>query len=129
MGLTISPEDGETEVFGKAVSELQNGISVTRDAISGTLNYVEDYTEFSGDPELQEGNYLALKVGGVSVDDVVTVELVGGHSGPVTLDEDRNIVIRIEDTSVQTAVKVTVTDGTDTVTKTFDTRGLTLLSE
>lgn len=77
---------------------MQSGVSVEDDEIVGTLNYVTGYTGFSGDPALQEGNYLALKFDTDDEDDVITAELTNGVTGhPVTLDSDRNIVIRITD--------------------------------
>ncbi|MBO6267701.1 MAG: hypothetical protein J6N19_00985 [Clostridium sp.] len=58
--------------------------------------------------------------------DTITVELVGGTVGhPVTLDSDRNIVLRIANTSAQ-SVRVVATNGTSTVTKTYSLTGLTL---
>ena len=61
-----------------------------------------------------------------SADDVITVELIGGTLGhPVTLDEDRNIVLRITDPKTQ-AVEVIATDGNDTVTKRYTLESLRL---
>ena len=70
--------------------------------ISGTLHYVEDYTEFSSLPEQQSGNYLALKV-----------------------DEDKNIVLLIADEDTQ-SVRVTVKKGTETESRTYSLKNLTL---
>ena len=75
---------------------MQSGVSVEDNEIFGTLNYVTEYTGFSGDPALQEGNYLVLKFETDDEDDVITVELTNGVTGqPVTLDSDRNMVIRV----------------------------------
>lgn len=99
--------------------------------INGTLKYVTGYTDFSGDTAEQSGNYLALRVDTEDEDDVITVELVGGNVGhPVTLDSDRNIVIRISNIATQT-VKIAVThtnEDTSTVTSTttLSLTGLTL---
>ena len=94
--------------------------------ISGTLNYVTDYTGFSGNVAEQSGNYLVLKCTTGSLDDVITVELIGGTVGhPVTLDEDRNIVLRITNTETQ-SIEVVATDGESTVTKQYALTGLTL---
>ena len=47
------------------------------------------YTGFSGDPELQEGNFLAFKVAPSLGDGATyTIEIINGHSGPVELDSD-----------------------------------------
>ena len=75
-------------------------MTISDGVISGTLNYVTGYTEFSEDVEEQSGNYLALKCTTQDASDTITVELIGGSTGhPVTLDEDRNIVIRITNTT------------------------------
>lgn len=52
------------------------------------MKHVTGYTGFSSNTSEQEGNYLALKVDADSEDAVVTIELVGGTKGPVTLDDD-----------------------------------------
>ena len=92
--------------------------------ISGTLHYVEDYTEFSSLPDQQSGNYLALKVDAPE-DSVITVEVVNGSKGPVTLDNDKNIVLLIADEETQ-SVKVTVKKGTETESRTYSLKNLTL---
>ncbi len=104
-------------------SDLQSGITISNGVISGQLKYVSDYTGFSGNPSEQQGNYLALKVGGVEASDVVTVELIGGTVGhPITLDSDRNIVLKIANTETQ-SVKVVVNDEE---TETYSLTGLEL---
>lgn len=57
--------------------------------------------------------------------DEITVELVGGTKGPVTLDEDRMIVLRIKDPATQ-SIEVTAKKGSETTTETFDISGLVL---
>ena len=99
--------------------------------INGTLKYVSGWTDFSGDPVEQEGNYLVLRVDTDDEDDEITVELLGGRLGhPVTLDSDRNIVIRITNPSTQ-KVRVVVNHVNEdtsisTETTTLDLTGLTL---
>lgn len=122
VNITVAAEAGSTSILGKQVSELQSGIAVGANAITGTLNYVTDYTGFSGDVSLQEGNYLALKVD--SDADSVTVELVGGYGGPVTLDSDMNCVLRIE--SNTQSVKFVATKGGDSQTKVYALTDLVL---
>lgn len=103
---------------------MQTSVEVGDDEITGTLKYVSDYTGFSGDPDLQKGNFLALKCDS-DEGATITVELVGGHSGAVTLDDDKNIVIRIENKATQ-SVKVVASKDGDSITKTFGLTGLTL---
>lgn len=92
--------------------------------IYGTLHYVEDYTEFSSLPAQQSGNYLALKVNAPE-DSTITVEVIGGNKGPVTLDDDKNIVLLIADEDTQ-SVQVKVKKGTETETRTYGLENLTL---
>ena len=108
-----------------------SGVSGKLSVVNGTLNYVTGYTEFSGDPELQEGNYLALRVDTDDENDEITVELLGGRTGhPVTLDPDRNIVLWIENKDTE-KVRVVVNHVNDdltvsTETTTLSLKGLTL---
>lgn len=98
-------------------------MAVSAGKITGTLAYVDDYTGFSGDPDLQEGNYIALKF---TAAEGVTVKL--GYNGKtVTLDEDMNAVIRVADKTLP--LTVTATKGIVTDIKTFDLSGLTLEEE
>lgn len=124
----MEPENGGVNLFGKNVSDLQSDVSVDGDEITGTLKYVTGYTGFSSNESEQSGNYLALKIETVPDDVETTVELVGGTKGPVTLDEDMNIVLLIKNKDTQ-SIKVVSTDGDETVTKTFGLTGLTLERE
>lgn len=92
------------------------------------MKYVTGYTGFSSNVSEQEGNYLALKVDADSEEAVVTVELVGGTKGLVTLDDDMNIVLLIKNKDTQ-SIKVTVDDGEDSATKTYGLTGLILETE
>lgn len=122
------PEDGEVTLFGKSVSDLQTDIEITDDIITGTLKYVTDYTEFSSEVSEQSGNYLALKIATDPEDATTTVELVGGTKGPVTLDDDRNIVLLIRNKDTQ-SIKIISSKDEETVTKTYSLSGLILESE
>lgn len=82
-----------TDLLGKSVTDLQENIVIGNGSITGTLKHVTGYTGFSGDPTEQEGNYLVLHFEGDA--DSISVELVGGLHGPVTLDEDGIIILRI----------------------------------
>ena len=59
IGVTFDISD---DLLGKHASDLQKDVTVSTNNILGTLKYVTDYTGFSSDTELQEGNYLAIKV-------------------------------------------------------------------
>ena len=104
---------------------MQTGIQIQGKNISGTLNEISDYTDFSSNPDEQSGHYLALKVSDTPKADKITVELVGGTKGPVALDADRQIVLLIANKYTQT-VKVVATKGSKTTTETYTLTGLIL---
>ena len=124
MSLSVKPEDGEAVLFGKAVNELQSDVVVSDDEVTGTLKYVD----FSSNVSEQSGNYLALKIEAEPAEAETVVELVGGTKGPVTLDDDMNIVLLIKNKDTQ-SIKVTTTHNRESVTKTYGLSGLTLETE
>lgn len=95
--------DVNQTVFGKAVNTLQTGVKVVGNDVTGTIMYVTGFTGFSGDPELQSGNYLALSFDTDPTADKVTVELVNAKTnhGPQALDSDKDICVRITDKELQ----------------------------
>ena len=110
--LVIKPYSGE--VLGKMGSSLQEDLVVGTDSISGKLKYTTGYTGYSGDPELQVGNFISLIAECDKDDAVITVELVGGTVGPVTLDSDMISVGRVT-SSVQKIRFVATSSGVSTV--------------
>ena len=111
------------------MNSLQENIVIGESEITGTLKHVTGYTGFSSNTSEQEGNYLALKVDADSEDAVATVELVGGTKGPVTLDDDMNIVLLIKNKDTQ-SIKVTVDDGENSTSeRLIGITGLTLETE
>lgn len=94
--------------------------------ISGDLNYVTDYTEFSSDPELQEGNYVALHWS--DPEEGVTSLKVGIKDGTPLVecinDPDRNGVFRIK--SPNNVFIVQQSDGVNTRTDEYPFTGTTL---
>ena len=116
---------GSVDLLGKSADDLQTGVEVGIDAITGTLKYVTGYTGFSGDVAEQSGNYLAIKVTAVE-GATITVELINGTVGhPVTLDEDGMIVIRISNKSTQ-SVQVVATKDNKSEVYNYSLNGLTL---
>lgn len=91
-------------------------------SITGTLKYVTGYTGFDeSHPELQEGNFIALKCES-NVEDVTFTVTV---TNPVTLDPDGIIILRIADKATQTITVVASKEGYESVTKVFALSGLT----
>lgn len=125
MYLDVDPIDGSETQYGKSVADLQSGIVINEDSIAGTLKYVTGYTGFSGDPEEQKGNFLALQFDAPS-GATTTVEVLGGkHEGsPVTLDSDMTVVFQIANKSQKIRV-VSTNDGME-IAKTYSLRLLKL---
>lgn len=115
------------DLFGKTVSDLQTGIVVGNDAITGTLKYVSDYSSAFG-PGEDSGNYLCLHCESETDGAVITVEVVNGTSGPSTLDEDGLIVCRIADKDAQSIRVIATADG-KTNTHIYRLSGLTCQGE
>ena len=128
MSLSVKPEDGEAVLFGKAVNELQSDVVVSGNEVTGTLKYVDGYVDFSSNVSEQSGNYLALKIETEPNEAKTVVELVGGTKGPVTLDDDMNIVLLIKNKDTQ-SIKVTTTYNEESIVKTYGLSGLTLETE
>lgn len=126
LAFTVESEDESEQLLGKYVSDLQSDVIFDGTYIEGTLKYVTGYTGYSGDPDLQKGNFLAIKVD-ATAGATVTVELLGGESGPVTLDEDMNAVIRIANKSQK--LKITCTSNGQTVSKVYGLRNLVYLNQ
>lgn len=120
--------DPSVDLLGLSVGDLQSEVTVSGNAITGTLLYVTDYTGFSGDPDEQNGNYLALHCEAAE-GDTITLELINGIHGPVTLDDDGLCIIRITDKDTQKLhYTATGADGS-TEDRIFDLSGLTLTPE
>lgn len=60
LSLTVSPTDPSTTRYGKSVSDLQDKIYINDHSIQGELSYITNWTEFSGDPTENTGNFLAI---------------------------------------------------------------------
>ena len=76
----------------------------------------------------QSGNYLALKFTPMSWDGILTVELVGGSKGPVTLASNDDFCVFKVDSTTQ-SIKVEYTDGDSDYTKTYSLTNLVLEEE
>ena len=114
------------DLLGKVIGDLQSNIAVGSNYITGELNYVTDYTGFSGDTSLQSGNYLALHCEvPQDAEATITAELIGGTYGPVTLDEDGIIVFRVANNNQKVKITASKT-GYESVTKIFNLSNIEL---
>ena len=131
-GLTVVADadiSDDVDLFGKSASDLEENIVVGTSGVTGTLKYVDDYSSaFGGD--LASGHYLALHYSTPGVEGAtITVEVVNGTSGPVTLDPDGLNIAHIADKSTQTIRVVASKEGYESVTKVYSLTGLTLNAE
>lgn len=126
-GLSVDADvDGQEDLFGYTVDDLQSDIEIDDFAIAGTVKYIDDYSSAYGSGE-DSGNYLVLHAEVPDVEGVtITAELVGGVHGPQTLDSDGIIITRVTDKYSQKVQFVASKEGYESVTKTYSLRGLTL---
>lgn len=123
--MSIDSEISASEdLLGKTVDDLQKNVVVNPSNIAGTLKYVTDYTGFSSDPAMQSGYFLALHAESNDADKI-TVEVVGGTSGPVQLDSDGLMVLKIANTNTQLVRIIATKDGVSS-TRTFSLKKLRL---
>lgn len=130
VSATATPKAASDTVYGKKVSELQSGVVVNSDAILGTLHHVTGYTGFnSSEVDEQSGNYLALDFDWEpTAGSTMTVELLGGEKGPVTLTDpdDKFCVFRIANETTQSIKVKVVGPESQTYEHTYSLEYLTL---
>lgn len=122
----------DEDLLGKVVGDLQEDIAVGNGTITGTVKYVTGYTGFSGESELQSGNYLALHASVPDVSSVViTMTLVNAQitKDPVTLDPDGINIIRVTNKDTQKVIVTATKTGHVPVSQTYTFKGLTLEDE
>ena len=100
-------------------------MNVSDNAITGTLLYVSDYTEFSETPEKQAGNFLALSITNGTSGSTLKTELIGGAEDDVKPDGNTKVVIRITNKNAQ-KIKFTITKDGSTASKMYSVSGITL---
>lgn len=124
--LTLAPLSGESEQYGVTVSDLQSNIKVANGKISGLLKYVDgtgwDAGTWGADDAA--GNFFAFSVDAPE-NAVVTMQLLGGKYGAVTLDEDMTVTVRITNPEYQKIKLVSTVSGVKT-TKIYTLTGLRL---
>lgn len=98
-------------------------------AIKGTLKYIENWTWFDSDPEINTGNFLVFKAA-LTGADKITAQLIGAkvNPGAIELDSDGIGIFRITDKANQMVQVVAYKDGL-VQQKLYTLDGLTLLSE
>ena len=113
-------------MFGTLVSDMQTGVSIANNAITGTLKYLD-----SGDlvTTWGAGNFLALKFSADDWSDYTSVKVgldPSQSSGLVEIlnDPDKNCAFKVTNTTQK--FKIVATNGTETKTTIYDLSGLTL---
>lgn len=130
--LTVAPEtDAATFPWtDKKASDMQSGLTVANDAITGELYFIEDGLSPSG-PLSGSGNFMALKFSDLDPDATsVKIGLQPSYgTGLVEIinDPDKNAVLKVHDNTQKFVV--VQSDGTNSHTQTFDLSGLTLDTE
>lgn len=122
-GLTVEAEDGETNMFGRKVKTMQTGITITGNAITGTLKYISSGAIAQ---DWGAGHFLCLKVSDADPTKSVKIGLnpsVG--SGLLQIDGDKNGVFKVTDKNLQ-KFAVLQNEGGNTLLQQFDLSGLTL---
>lgn len=116
------------DLLSKKVSDLQENITVKDRVFYGKLKKVTGWTEFNpGKEDEQNGHYLAMKIETDDPTATVNFELVGGTGKSTgTLDEDRILILRIQDKNKQ-SLKLKITNDTEETEVTeYKFYGLTL---
>ena len=125
--LTVSPTDPTATRYGKEVDDLQSNIEINEGSrqIVGTLRYVTGYTGWSGDPNLQSGNYLALDFTATPAEAEIYLEVIGGESeGNPILCNDGYCVFRITDRKQK--IKVRTVSGDNVIERVYGLGSLKL---
>lgn len=114
-----------TDLLGKYDYELQEDVKLNGNKITGTLLRVEDYTGFSGDPEEQRGNYIAIHCSVPGVEGA-TINFISRSGKKWLVDpSDGLIVLRMKTQPRKFKFEISKS-GTPTVEKVFDASGLIL---
>ena len=126
LTLDVQAKDSTATVLGKAVSELQENVYVNDNSIQGVLHYVTGYTGYSGNPDEQEGYYIALQFE-ASDGATVKIQTIGGldDSRIVTLDSDMDAVIYVKSNKMK--LRVTCELAGDVITRTLSFSPLKLV--
>ena len=123
---SVSPADSGTDYWGTTAGQMQSGITVANGAITGTLTKL---TSGQLVTDWGEGYFMALKFdnfsSGLTYADVQVGFYNSAGSGLVTLDPDKDAVLKVTDKMNQKLMVVQTKDGAKK-TQYFDLSGLTL---
>lgn len=123
IGISVDVAPSYADLLGKKASQLQKDIAFGSGAITGTLKYVAEYNGFSAGAK---GNFIALHITPKQANTTITVEIVGGTSGEVTLDADGLFIGQIE---AGESIRIKATKGDTTKTYNYALTDLVLKGE
>ena len=122
-GPTVAAVDSGTDFWGTTASQMQTGVTVSGQYISGTLHKL---TSGQLVTDWGQGYFLGLDFANIPEGATVKVGLVPSQgSGFVALDEDHNGAFKITDKNAQVFKVITTKDG-ERVTDTYYLSTLTL---
>lgn len=128
--LVVTPEDDEVgfDFTDKKVGEMQTGVTVSGNSVSGTLKYIEGGLSPAG-PLAGDGHFLALhwsdpETGVTSLKVGLDPSASGMEPVECIDDTDRNGVFKIANT--EQVLKLIQSDGEHTKTQVISLGGLTL---
>lgn len=109
--------DEDIICLNKLMGLIQSNVTVgDDDKVRGTLYYTEGWTEWSGDPSLQKGHYVALYI---PFPTGATAVIQKNSGDEKALDSDGILILRLTDNSTADTLKVTVTIDGDSTTRTL----------
>lgn len=109
--------DTSLDLFGKTVEDFQSDVEITGTAVSGLLNYIDDYSSAGYTGDEAHGNYLVLHFEVPEVEDATIQVTTNGRTQ--NLDEDGILITHIADKDTQTITVVASADGYESVTKVY----------
>lgn len=117
-GVTITPVNGNTQLYGVRVSNLQTGITVNGLEITGTIhNFVHD-PETQPDATFLDGYHLIVEITPAEGESITGRIVTGPLERPVRVDAGRPVKVYLEPGQTE-YLEVTSTDGRDTLTQRF----------
>ena len=110
-------------MLGKDASDLQSDLYIGNGGITGTLNYIADYSSAGYTGDEKSGHFIALKCE-ATAGATITAEVIGGVHGQVTLDSDGLLVARIANN--MQSIQIIATKSGESVVQNYSLTGLNL---
>lgn len=117
-GVTITPVNGNTQLYGVRVSNLQTGITVNGLEITGTVhNFVHD-PDTQPDAATLDGYHLIVDITPAEGESISGIPVTGPTARPVRGEAGGHIRVYLAPGQTE-YLEVTSTDGSDTLTQRF----------